>query len=639
MSDAFPLERLESEEHSSKCSSSEEDSIRRRTMVLAASSPCSVCDTEEHHQTHVHVWVQCVAAGALREASVIMTRYLTSLGSNTLQSYSTGDIAGSDKRVGGVSFTGETVMSALKCIPASVSPSEIVSWVQSDILPHMRILSNEHQAGKDGFVASELAVEMCRRAHISADQLGHPFEAILAAELAVVIASSFCPPPRSTKGDRGDQRTQDAYTENVLESQGNEDESDPAQMSRELLRNLEIQASIWRHWGDRDRPSLDDVSELGLPGLVWRRLWTLGDSEEEIRGDVEAVIEPVVKRFNMDIDDILQSWVQEAIDERVVFIDSKGRDIEGSQDIDGDDSTNESDGNNAGNEGTRGNNTGRGSSAVLEDEEEMTCSLSRLVSVVSLIRSPQRRVASLLLLFQVTAVDRVEEPSVTAHCLLDGDDADIDNSNIDDTSRAHSPNDINVRTAIDTSDAGGKGASTAASAAASAAAAAGTMSTVGRLCLLAQAACSLVEPVAAEALTEAVRLQRIKALAASYGVISFDPRDRHQIRSAASVIALKGSEHSLRDAIEFASSWGTDSADLSGLLVRAVVNRSTIFNSRSSSDGVREDERRERGIRNALVLVPSHRLLAVVEDSCTYLIESLEEICEDASSEGAYRFL
>ena len=48
-------------------------------------------------------------------------------------------------------------------------------------------------------------------------------------------------------------------------------------------------------------------------------------------------------------------------------------------------------------------------------------------------------------------------------------------------------------------------------------------------------------------------------------VISFDPRDRHQIRAVASIIALKwGRVHALRDAMEFASSWGTDSADLSG---------------------------------------------------------------------------
>jgi hypothetical protein len=136
-----------------------------------------------------------------------------------------------------------------------------------------------------------------------------------------------------------------------------------------------------------------------------------------------------------------------------------------------------------------------------------------------------------------------------------------------------------------------------------------------------------VEPSASEALLEAIRLLRTKALAASYGVASFDPRDRNQIRAAASIIALRGRELALRDAMDFASSWGTDSADLSGLLTRAVVHRST-------APSAEEEGTRDQAIRNALVQVPPHSLLAVVEDSCSYLIESLQDTCEEALAAG-----
>jgi hypothetical protein len=45
---------------------------------------------------------------------------------------------------------------------------------------------------------------------------------------------------------------------------------------------------------------------------------------------------------------------------------------------------------------------------------------------------------------------------------------------------------------------------------------------------------------------------------------------------------------------------------------------------------------RDQAVRNALTQVPSHRLLAVVEDSCTYLLESLKDITDASLAAGTY---
>ena len=48
---------------------------------------------------------------------------------------------------------------------------------------------------------------------------------------------------------------------------------------------------------------------------------------------------------------------------------------------------------------------------------------------------------------------------------------------------------------------------------------------------------------------------------------------------------------------------------------------------------------RDQAVRNALIQVPSHRLLAVVEDSCTYLLESLKDITDASLAAGLYAYM
>jgi hypothetical protein len=496
LSSKFPtvLDAIQHAPHSSgqqTLNASEEEAVRQRIVQLTGRSPCSSSGSSQSqgqgdplterqkymYAVRARLWIDCVTAGALRDASLIMSRHL----SDSLSVES-----------GSSSLSCGAMISAFKSIPESVPPSDIVTWFRADVLPRLHRWTEDptFQTSGLGSLTSLLVAELCRRASLSAELLSHPFEALLAADLAVALASSF------------------SHTREVEIPQGSRSDKTVDAQSKKLLLNLQIQAAIWRGWGDKNRPTITDVEDLGLCGLVRERLWDLRDIEDEIVADVTYVIDPVLKEFGIALDDVLQKWVQDAVEQRVVLVDNKVPVKQSDSDTNIKRRSNASDGHDRD-----------------DDEEDATCTLSRLVSVVGLIKDSHRRVNSLLLLFQVPAVDVNEERSVAAQ-----------------QSTSPTPSDSIFDVDSPTS-----------------------MSTIDRLCALAQAACPLVEPVASEALREALRLHRIKTLAASYGVVSFDPRDRHQIRAVASVIALRaGRAHALRDAMEFASSWGTDSADLSG---------------------------------------------------------------------------
>jgi hypothetical protein len=492
---------------------SEEEMVRRRVLALTGSMPSSVSvqmprtDHTQHPEdliTYVraNMWMECLRCGALQDASLIMSQHLLEAMDVTASARILGEHSAESV------LTSDMILKAFRSIPEATSPNDIVSWLRADLLPRLDMWGQAHsyQTFNEGqTLASQLVVELCRRASLSAEALHHPFEALIAAELGVSIASSFSRPLGELPTAMGSI----------------------ALTSRSLLKHLQIQASVWRNWRSRNRPSLADVEEVGLCGLVRERLWTLKDSEADIAKDVTGAIKPVLFEFGYDADDVLQSWIADAVSERVVLVDdqNQGQGERSSKDC-----------------------------ANHDDTEDHCCSLSRLVSVSALIDCPRKRIVSLLLLFQVPAVDLIEEHSSALGELDSDKESSCDKENV--KPKCHDNlTSMNVDTELKRSEGnqihrdmrkrGGE--------------------TVTRLCTLSQAACLLVDAGAAEALTEAIRLRRIKTLAASYGVVSFDPRDRHQIRAVASIIALKGGRvHALRDAMEFASSWGTDSADLSG---------------------------------------------------------------------------
>jgi hypothetical protein len=496
-----------------KDSASEEEMVRRRVLALTGNMPSSESvqmlrtDHTQHPEDLVtcvraNMWVECLRCGALQDASLIMSQHLLEAMDVTASARILGEHSAESV------LRSDMILKAFRSIPEATSPNDIVSWLRADLLPRLDMWGQAHsyQTFDEGqTLASQLVVELCRRASLSAEALHHPFEALVAAELAVSIASSFSRPLGELPSAMGSI----------------------AATSRSLLKHLQIQASVWRNWGSRNRPSLADVEEVGLCGLVRERLWTLKDSEADIAKDVISAIKPVLLEFGYDVDDVLQSWIAVAVSERVVLVDDQNQD-----------------------QGERSSKD----CPNHDDAEDHCCSLSRLVSVSALIDCPRKRIVSLLLLFQVPAVDLIEEHSSALGELGSDKESSYDKENVKPKCHDNLAS-VNVDTELKRMEGnqihrgmrkrGGE--------------------TVTRLCTLAQAACLLVDAGAAEALTEAIRLRRIKTLAASYGVVSFDPRDRHQIRAVASIIALKGGRvHALRDAMEFASSWGTDSADLSG---------------------------------------------------------------------------
>ena len=69
------------------------------------------------------------------------------------------------------------------------------------------------------------------------------------------------------------------------------------------------------------------------------------------------------------------------------------------------------------------------------------------------------------------------------------------------------------------------------------------------------------------------------------------------------------------------------------MLTRATVHRATSSYG-DAETGPDDGSHRDVAVRNSLIQVPSHRLLAVVEDSCTYLLESLKDITDASLAAG-----
>ena len=149
------------------------------------------------------------------------------------------------------------------------------------------------------------------------------------------------------------------------------------------------------------------------------------------------------------------------------------------------------------------------------------------------------------------------------------------------------------------------------------------------LCDLASAASDFVDGATREALTEATRLLRIKSLAASYGIESFEPRNGKQVRSV--VILIANTTHraeSLRDAVEFSSSWGNSSVDMKAVLTRAILIRSTNLPLFLSHSGTFEST-----LRTSLGYLPAEMKQIVCEDAVAFLLEELADEADNIAYE------
>ena len=140
-----------------------------------------------------------------------------------------------------------------------------------------------------------------------------------------------------------------------------------------------------------------------------------------------------------------------------------------------------------------------------------------------------------------------------------------------------------------------------------------------------------------ESLVEALRLQRIQALVASYCVENIDPRNPRQLRTVAGLISIRVSvPSSIADAIEIIQAWSTGNLNVSGLLSRALLHRATYRSDDCSDDMVTY---RATLLRDALtsVLQLSGRALhqyhmklsTIVENTISALVDTLRDLCCD----------
>jgi hypothetical protein len=328
----------------------------------------------------------------------------------------------------------KAVLQTIKSIPDSISAAKMVNWLKSDILPYLHqftVLSiysknspsdsdddsnnnfnNDLNQGLDNGLNTDLnkgldkdwnddisiayliAAELCKRARLSEEIIGHPFDALLAAELAVTLASSCSNPnPNSNLNSNHNSKpntNSNSSNNDTNNSHHNTNSNISINNIKKLLINLQIQAVIWRSW-DGDRPSLADIEEIGLHGLVGERLWGLEDLESLIVSDISSVIAPIISQFGGDLDRVLSSWVVDAVENRVVLIDIdddygsthgkysivKNSDNSKSDNPNLDSNPNPKSGSNSGS-----NNDSEKKDKDNKENDEITCTLSRLISVV-----------------------------------------------------------------------------------------------------------------------------------------------------------------------------------------------------------------------------------------------------------------
>jgi hypothetical protein len=220
--------------------------------------------------------------------------------------------------------------------------------------------------------------------------------------------------------------------------------------------------------------------------------------------------------------------------------------------------------------------------AAGEGEDEGSCTLSRLVLVASAICNRNIQAKIVLALMQMPVLE-----------------------------------DISLQ---DTTDVGKR-----------AGAATGHTASTRLLCDLASRAVDYIDGATRDALTEATKLLRIKALAADYGVENFDPRNSKQVRATVIIIASSlHREHSVRDAVEFASSWGSKSVDMASVLTRAVIQRCL---NRSSVD--LKNARFEEDIKGAVSFLPEELVRVVLDDVLSFLLDDLDEVSQEIDFDPA----
>ena len=310
-------------------------------------------------------------------------------------------------------------------VPVPVPVQDILHWIRDVILPRIRSTAPISTVSSDAAALSStaqllrVAEYLCTTAKRSELRSGRPFDALQYVSLAIQVTSTI--------SFNANNETTRGFLSQI----------------RTLSSNFHLQASIWSIW--HEPISLHEVERLGADGLVFDRLDNL--PEDQLVRDIEESISPILTRLGLDLDSVLSRWVADVLKSCVIL------------------------GAGIGNE---------------ESEEEQskarTCSLTRLVVVLSRIRD--KNVAAKLVL------DLFAKPAV------DGSVSQLQQSAV-------------------------------------------ATSTSKMLCDLASTVCEFVDTNTRFRLTEARQKLKLKSLAISYNIDGFDPRKPTQVRRAIGIIACR----------------------------------------------------------------------------------------------------
>lgn len=456
------------------------------------------------------------------------------------------------------------MLSLLQKIPVSSDSSQLLQFIQTHIMEVIFDASVvEELPEAPRFVARELS----RRALIYESEASSDAALAVAQQAAEIMSShiGICSSGSMTISGMHEHEFIDLNS-NALHASNDRD----WRQICETCSTLALQQQLLKMW-NASHPYAE-VLARGLNGLLFERLWTV--QESTLVEDIQSHVVPLLQYFDTNVDLLLLKWVELSIEQKVIVVDAGGKSDNDNASLDGSFHAQDAD-------------------DCDNDDETDQISLTRLMMGTSVVGDSSLRAKAILLLLQVPSVDTVATCKRRSRfCSRSFDDGSVQES---------------LGSAFGEVD--------------------GEAGIADRLRALALEVIPQVESALRDSLTEALRLQRIKSLASQYGIESLDPRDKNQIRKAASLISAQyESDASIRDAIEVVQAWSMANFDLTALLTRALVHRATATGTDDFIDMHREDI-----IKAALADVPRARLTAVAEDTLTCLLGMLDEFVGNAA--------
>lgn len=231
--------------------------------------------------------------------------------------------------------------------------------------------------------------------------------------------------------------------------------------------------------------SYSEMINVGCEGLLFERLDNI--AEHELQYFINDKFPAAVNIFHLKLDETLIKWIEESLENCLITSDE----------------TNESD----------------------------SCSLTRLILVLSCLKSPNHQAASLLRIFQI--------PSLESMCSIPELGSVLESVQVPKTICGSSG-----------------------------------MNNIGcRLCDIVDDVLDSVDSVLREQLTEAVRLFRIKLIAKMYNVVNFQMKNvEHMMAAVSLIINSRNNKGCVEDAMKIAVDRGLLRVDIKASLVRVIID-------------------------------------------------------------------